>query len=78
MTSGEPCETDLQVRKAKNMTEYFSVKLIVNILLINWEWDHYREISDLGLNVSLGQYIKAVVWVFPAMNEQTRLISHLL
>ena len=48
MTSGE---TDLQVRKAKNMTEYFAVKLIVNILLINREWDHYREISDRGLDV---------------------------
>ena len=37
MTSGEPCETDLQVRKANNMTEYFAVKLIVNILLTNRE-----------------------------------------
>ena len=78
MTSGEPCETDLQVRKANNMTEYFCVKLIVNILLINQEWDHFREISDRGLDVLLGQNIKAVVWVFPAMNEQTRLISYLL
>ena len=69
MTSGEHCETDLQVRKAYNMTEYFPVKLIVNILLINREWDHFREISDRGLDVSLGQYIKAVVWDFPVMNE---------
>ena len=48
MTSGE---TDLQVRKAKHMTEYFAVKLIVNIPLINREWDHYRKISDRGLDV---------------------------
>ena len=77
MTSGE---TDLQVRKAKHMTEYFAVKLIVNILLINREWDHYRKISDRGLDVltwwKWGQHIKAVLWDFPIMNKQTRLISY--
>ena len=52
MTSGE---TDLQVRKAKHMTEYLAVKLIVNILLITREWDHYREISDRGLDVLNGR-----------------------
>ena len=43
------------------------------ILLTNWEWGHYREISDQGLD---GQYIKAEVWDFPVMTEQTR--SYLL
>ena len=31
------------------------------ILLINREWSHYREISDCGLDVLLGQYIKGEV-----------------
>ena len=82
MTRGEPCETDLQVRKANNMTEYFAVKFIVNIPLTNREWDHYREISDWGLDVlteqKWGQYIKAIVWDFPVITEQMRLISYLL
>ena len=34
---------------------------------------HYREISDLGLDVltslSLGQYIKASIWGFPVMTS---------
>ena len=48
------------------------------ILLINREWSHYREISDCGLDVLLGQYIKGEVWDFPVRTEWTRLISYLL
>ena len=40
------------------------------MLLINWKWGHYREISDRGLD--------AEVWDFPVMTERTRLISYLL
>ena len=56
-------------------------KRVRYILLINWEWGHYREISDRGLDVLTqrlqGQYIKTEVWDFLVMTEWTRLRSYL-
>ena len=44
-----------------------------NKYLLTLSFGHYREISDLGLDVltslSLGQYIKASVWDFPVMTS---------
>ena len=48
-------------------------KAIWWIIYLPRPFSHYRQISDLGLDgltsISLGQYIKALVWDFPLMTS---------
>ena len=68
------------------LLQYSTVMLhlsLATIIYSSWkEWGHYREISVWGLDLLTewlrGQYIKASVWDFPVMTEQSRLISYLL
>ena len=54
--------------------------IVWDVLLINRQGGHYREISDRGLDVLTERlrYIKAKVLDFPVMTERTRLMSYLL